>query len=843
MSWTSRTGDLRRWLRLLALGAVISVAFVAAAAAALWLQDHLPRRTLWQARLYFLIGLELVFGFVALVTLLMTPVLGLLLYRARTRGLKRSAGARLLLLCVTMLLSLVAAEAAAAVWWQRSHRSSALPIGGWRRTRARQTEPELPAAPEKTRLPAEFPEETGDDDIDLVVVGESSAAGVPYDWWLSIGNLVSWQLEKIMPKLRIRVNILAAAGDTLEKQHEKLAKLTRRPDVLIVYAGHNEFAARFPWSREIRHYDDEKEPGLWELLVEQVESRSPVCRSIREEADKCRVAVPPPEAGYRKLVDEPVFTLAEDRILLHDFERRLETIVEFAQSAGALPILISPPANDFDYEPNRSYLPPQTPRHEREAFARDFLAARQLEEIDSRESLARYPALLKRQPGFAELHHRLARMYNRQENWDQAYLHALASRDLDGFPQRLPTRFQEVYRKVAARHRCTLIDGQFYFHKIGLHGLLDDHLFHDGIHPSLRGQLALAQAVLQALHDRKAIGWPKAAAVPMIDPSACAEKFKLTPWAWGKICNVGIMFYDLTAGARYDSTERVAKRHAFGQAMKEIEAGAAPECCRPAEHRPARSCPAHTGRGLHTRPLNPLIVVEPVDSSPDAGEKPFMTTPVLTPYEAVQVERIAAWKARRPGLIPRTFDAIKRPFDRLFDRIIPPFHAAKMLARADQAANWNLGLDLIKRVAGVDDIALLREGPLERCDRLVKKVEDISREVITTESLLAGVGGLATELLDLPAEIMLALRTVRRVAGCYGYKLDRPQDRILVLAVIGLSLQGDPRERSRIEKLIHEIEKETIPERRSGAARSAAGKQGEKRAGRRPRRTNRVVTS
>ena len=93
----------------------------------------------------------------------------------------------------------------------------------------------------------------------------------------------------------------------------------------------------------------------------------------------------------------------------------------------------------------------------------------------------------------------------------------------------------------------------------------------------------------------------------------------------------------------------------------------------------------------------------------------------------------------------------------------------------------------------------------------MKNVENISREVITTESLLAGVGGLATELLELPAEIMLALRTVHRVAGCYGYKLDRPQDWMLVLAVIGLSLHHDPKERSRIGKLIHQLERETIP--------------------------------
>ncbi len=411
MSRTSGIGDPRRWLRLLALGVAISVGFVAAVTAAYWLQDHLPRRTIWQAKLYFLIGLELVFGLIGLVTLLLTPILGLLLYRARTRRPEHSAGTRLLLLCVSMLLSLVAGEAAAAVWWHRLHRSSALPVGGWRQIQARQTDPELPAAPEKTRLPAEFPDETGENDIDLVVLGESSAAGVPYDWWLSIGNLVSWQLEKVVPHRRIRVNILAAAGDTLEKQHKKLSTLSRRPDVLIVYAGHNEFAARFPWSREIRHYDDEKEPGLWERFVQQVESRSPLCRLIREEADKCRVAIPPPPAGYRKLVDEPVFTPAEYLILLDDFERRLEAIVVFAQRAGALPILISPPANDSDYEPNRSCLPPQTPRSEREAFARDFQAARQLEESDPEESLRRYRELLKRQPGFAELHHRLARMH------------------------------------------------------------------------------------------------------------------------------------------------------------------------------------------------------------------------------------------------------------------------------------------------------------------------------------------------------------------------------------------------------------------------------------------------
>jgi hypothetical protein len=276
-------------------------------------------------------------------------------------------------------------------------------------------------------------------------------------------------------------------------------------------------------------------------------------------------------------VDEPAFTGPELSVLLDDFEHRLDSMVQFAEHVGALPILILPAANDSDFEPNRSYLPSSTTRTERKSFAREFMEIRKLEDTDPVLALKRYRALLDRYPGFAELHYRVGRLLERSGAWDEVYEHDIAARDLDGFPERCPTQFQQVYRAVAERHRCSLIDGQQYFHKIGYHGLLDDHLFHDGIHPALRGQLALAQAVLQVLRDRRAFDWPDSLPAPILDPTLVAEHFHLTPYAWQKVCNFGIMFYDLTAGARYDSSERVAKREAFGQALEKIKAGAAPE--------------------------------------------------------------------------------------------------------------------------------------------------------------------------------------------------------------------------------------------------------------------------
>ena len=177
-----------------------------------------------------------------------------------------------------------------------------------------------------------------------------------------------------------------------------------------------------------------------------------------------------------------------------------------------------------------------------------------------------------------------------------------------------------------------------------------------------------------------------------------------------------------------------------------------------------------------------------------------------TPYEAEQIARIAAWKARRPGLIRRTVETLKWPFDRLFERVVPASEARAMLTRVHRAADWERGRHLISCALGIDNIQDLKNGPLERCDGLVKKLADLDREIITSESLLANVGGVATELLELPAEIVLALRVVHDVAACYGYQLDCPKDETLVLAVIGLSLLDDPEERLRFRRLIRELE-------------------------------------
>jgi len=564
-------------LRQLALVAIVLIPLVILGLNAwLWLESRVPDRVYWKGALVFLVSFEIAYLTAVIVAAIAAPLFGLLVLRARRSGRSIDLASRGLLLCVSILLAALLAESTAAAWQYRAHRFSAMPAGGLRGDQGSDDEPRFPAPAADFPLRTDFTDPPGANEIDLVVLGESSAEGVPFSTWLSIGSIVQWKLSLALPGRPIRGRVLARSGDTLEWQQRELANLPRRPDILIIFCGHNEFSSRLAASRDVNHYFDERLPTAWDILVRRTERLSPLCGLIQETEEKCKIALPP-SGGRRRLVDVPIYTTTEFTTLLVDFRRRLERIVAYAELVGALPILVLPAANDARFEPNRSYLPARTARPERESFQRDFLAAQRMETTDPDEAITQYRALLARQPGFAETSFRLARLFERKREWGEAYRYYALARDHDGYPIRCSSDFQDAYREVASRHNCILIDTQTYFHEIGRHGLLDDELFQDGMHPSLRGQLALAQAILQALHWRGAFGWPRNSPVPAIDPAECAAHFRLDSAAWRVICLWSIKFNTLAAPLRYDPSQRLQQRQLYAEAADRISAGEAPE--------------------------------------------------------------------------------------------------------------------------------------------------------------------------------------------------------------------------------------------------------------------------
>lgn len=518
-----------------------------------WIEAILGR---WAPRITvvsMLVGLAWVYVVAVVAAGLGAPAIGWGLYRARRHGAARPGMARGLSACAGGLVAMAMAEAISAAWLAHQHR------------------PPAPVADDPT-LPGRFEAADGGE-ATITVLGGSSAQGMPYHDWLSIGRIVAWQLGRVEPSRRVRLDSLAVGGADLADQHRKLAAVGHRPDILIIYSGHNEFSANVPWSRRVGHYLDDRPVRAWSL--EEAAARvSPFCALVHETADRRRIASRPRDGRPPPLVDAPAYTADEYRARLSDFRRRLEDIAAFGDRIGATTILIIPPGNDAGFDPNRSFLPPSTPRIERESFARDFRAVRRAEGSDPTRAIAGYRTLLDRQPGFAESHYRLARLLARNGDREGAYRHFVAARDLDGLPMRCPTAFQDAYRDVAARHPAAiLIDGQALFRAIGRDGLLDDDLFHDAMHPSLRGHIAMAQAVLDAIAGRGAAGWPPGEPSPRIDPTECAAHFGIRPEDWRGLALRGMMFYFAVAPLRHDAEQRLAKRNVFLSAAARIAAG------------------------------------------------------------------------------------------------------------------------------------------------------------------------------------------------------------------------------------------------------------------------------
>lgn len=544
----------RRLVRLAAWSVAVAAAVAAVEllpyGAVLALERWVPHRVTRAATIHVLQLVRLAY----LLAVAMVPVLIAVsvsrVARARRRRTPCPGSWCALALGVSIALGAVLLELGATAWDAWAHRLPEL----------RTTFPPRPA-----------------NEVNIVVVGESSAQGVPYERWLSVGAIVAWQLEKLEPERTFRLHMLAHPGHTLEQAILQLMSLKVRPDLLIVYSGQNEFQSRFGWSRSVRHYADDGPADPSSAFLEQASRVSPLCAWIAETIEMHQLDAGPPPQATRGLVDRPVCTPVERARLRIDFERRLEQVLAYCDQIGTLPLLIIPPSNDAGFPPNRSYLRPDTAQAARAAFARRFRAVRALEATDPAAAERGYRSLLDQQPAFAEAHYRLARLCEREGAWDEARAHYGQARDLDGLPLRSPTDFQDIDRTVAARHHTLLVDGPAVLRRISPHGILDDHLLHDEQHPTFRGYVALAEEALTKLHERRAFGWPASAAAPVIDPRECAARFGLDRAAWAQVCEGCAATNRWFAFVRNEPAEILAKADRYARAAQAIAAGQAPE--------------------------------------------------------------------------------------------------------------------------------------------------------------------------------------------------------------------------------------------------------------------------
>ena len=168
----------------------------------------------------------------------------------------------------------------------------------------------------------------------------------------------------------------------------------------------------------------------------------------------------------------------------------------------------------------------------------------------------------------------------------------------------------------------------------------------------------------------------------------------------------------------------------------------------------------------------------------------------LTPYEQKQIEAIADWRTREPGLLTTFGAKLLTPVKALGDRLMPAAIVDQALALCEKfAAYRQTDWEKLKPEARVEKPADLQQACLETCDRLAQQVEDQALVLASAEGGIAGVFEEVGELTEIPLSIVLAVRTIHKIGLCYGYASSGQHEQLFAWSILAVSTAQTPQER------------------------------------------------
>ncbi|MBY0278816.1 SGNH/GDSL hydrolase family protein [Candidatus Binatia bacterium] len=449
------------------------------------------------------------------------------LEQQRSRAVR--AGQRLALVALGLVLGVATvgvAELVLRIAGVASDRGRYDPFAGFSRSvpmfepaqRADGTSVFRTARARRVRSPQEFLAVKPADGFRVFVVGESSAAGVPYDVGHAFSAFLQQRLTAALPQRHVEVVNAAVPGYGTRRMLPVVEDIVQHePDLLVLYAGHNEFA-------EPRYYAhlvgmDPRLFRAWEALA----STRLYALATRLPGIGVDIEPKPPHFDFETL-DNPLQMFAVRTQHLEgayptDRERawaeqhyrfNVETMVDLVQGAGGRVMLVTIGQNLADWAPGGAAH--GTPLDAARLAAWDDAVAegdRRAADDACASALDAYRRAAAIDATHAGLRYKIAGCLRRLEHWDEARAEYLAASDLDRMPHGAPSRFNEVLREVAAERGTLFVDAAAVLQQASPHGLVGDDQFIDLVHPNLLANERIAAAIADGM---RAAGIPVPAA-------------------------------------------------------------------------------------------------------------------------------------------------------------------------------------------------------------------------------------------------------------------------------------------------------------------------------------------
>jgi Tfp pilus assembly protein PilF len=357
-----------------------------------------------------------------------------------------------------------------------------------------------------------FEIEKGDSTTRIFCLGESTMAGFPYEYNGTPASALRDILSSLRPGRKFEVvnaGMSAVSSFVIEDVMKDL--ISYRPDLVIVYSGHNEFygiygagssvhGGQLPWLTRLSMAM--RDVRVYQLVRKAVG----VFRSVKGAAPAGRGA-----SLMEQMVGEQVIPLgsAEYRSARLSYEENLRGMVAIARGHG-VPILFSGlVCNLRDQAPFVSSVTQATTS---ESSIGEMIASaeRLLVSGDPSGALVRADSAVGADSGYARSRYVRARVLEQLERHAEAEGEYQAARDLDCLRFRASGDFTRLLESVCSSTGVPMAPVDSAFRSHAPHGIIGGELITEHLHPTIAGYRVMARTWAASIIENHLLAFPEA---------------------------------------------------------------------------------------------------------------------------------------------------------------------------------------------------------------------------------------------------------------------------------------------------------------------------------------------
>ncbi len=357
-------------------------------------------------------------------------------------------------------------------------------------------------SPELVRRPVPFSlsQEKSADTYRIVVLGSSAAMGDP-EASFSFARALETLLRAAYPKINFEIVNAAITATNSHLAREIAADCAPlRPDLFIVYEGHNEVIGPFGPAGVFAPFLQSENALRLAAFARTTRTGQVINATARALAS--RGQAPAEWRGMQMFLRQQI-ALDDPRLaaVRSHFAANLRSIAATACSADARVLFCTVATNQRDFAPflslHRSELTPEQLTRWDAALA-SALAAERANDLPAAEQ--HYRAALALDDRHAELAFRLGRLLLRTGREAEARPLLQRALDLDALRFRTDSALNQVIRDTAAQlPAATLVDLAQDLATLSPQGLIGDELLYEHVHFTFRGAYETARLLLPAI--------------------------------------------------------------------------------------------------------------------------------------------------------------------------------------------------------------------------------------------------------------------------------------------------------------------------------------------------------